>query len=118
MLEGKISNQMHTITTDNASVNSKIGHQIEDQLTNFDSSHNLLGCLISGQDWNIKTGTIHKNEDESHLFVSNPMDINFVTDLPNGAQIDSKPILKHIHGFCTWVCFSPQLFDQKKDCLR
>ena len=45
---------------------------------------------------------------DRHPEAINSIDIGFVTSPPDGANIDAKTILKHIHGLSTWVGLSPQ----------
>ena len=36
------------------------------------------------------------------------MNIGSLVTAPNGVHINAKTIIECIHGFCTWVCYSPQ----------
>ncbi|KNZ44383.1 uncharacterized protein VP01_921g5 [Puccinia sorghi] len=42
----------------------------------------------------------------------NPMDISLLVSPPDGADINSKTIIKRVHSLCTWVRFLPQQQDR------
>ncbi|KNZ57055.1 hypothetical protein VP01_2254g7 [Puccinia sorghi] len=110
-----IVDQLHTITTNNALVKTKMATELHLQVPSFNTKLNLLGCVahiikLAAKIGISILGPINQSHDGENLSTQkmdsdgiwNPLDISFVTSPANGADINSKKIVARIHGLLTW----------------
>ncbi|KAH9448923.1 hypothetical protein Pst134EA_033173 [Puccinia striiformis f. sp. tritici] len=101
-------NVMHTITADNASVNNKMARELDLQIPHFSSATHILGCVAHVINLAAKLGvaalgsTDNNNDGDEISMASLDSESN------TGAGINTRTIIKRVHGMCTWVRFSPQ----------
>ncbi|POW15520.1 hypothetical protein PSTT_02039 [Puccinia striiformis] len=101
-------NVMHTITADNASVNNKMARELDLQIPHFSSATHILGCVAHVINLAAKLGvaalgsTDNDNDGDKISMASLDSESN------TGAGINTRTIIKRVHGMCTWVRFSPQ----------
>jgi hypothetical protein len=118
-----VTELLHTITADNASVNGKMARELDLQISHFKSSTHILGCVAHVINLVAKIGILALGSfeddgdgNEVSMATNNQepstqpcqMNIGMLISAPDEEGINSQTILKRIHGLCTWVRFSPQ----------
>ncbi|KNZ52732.1 hypothetical protein VP01_3467g1 [Puccinia sorghi] len=115
--------QLHTITANNASTNSRMTLELQTMIHYFNMKEKLLVCISHVIKLGAKAGlevlgSIHKeigtkvsmadSESSQHTML-----IASLTTNTNGLGLDMKTIIKRIHGLSTYVCFSPQRHESR-----
>ncbi|KNZ50097.1 hypothetical protein VP01_45g8 [Puccinia sorghi] len=107
---------LHTITANNASVNSKMACKLERQIPHFESATHILGCVAHIINLAAKVGIsalgpINNHLDGDKILMATTstdiigphwMNITLLVSTPNGVGINAQTINKHIHRLCTW----------------
>ena len=106
------TNQLFSITADNASTNNKMAEWIEKEVPTFNHRTHLLGCVAHVINLAAKSalstfGTIGE-DDEDHELPTSMMDVRYITNEPGRVNVNLKTVLKRVHGFSVFVRGSPQ----------
>lgn len=54
-----------------------------------------------------KLPTSNMESKHDHPGRTKAMGVFYITNTPNGTQVNSQSILKRVHGLCNWVCSPP-----------
>jgi len=85
-----------------------MGRKLESKIPKFNSSNNLLGCMVHVINLAAKIGIanlgpVDAGDKKTQNNFTNLMSLDFFTSRPGGADVNGQTILKCIHALCKWV---------------
>ncbi|MBW0509366.1 hypothetical protein O181_049081 [Austropuccinia psidii MF-1] len=108
-----ISNQIVCITSDNASVNNRMCHEIQAMCPSFSASTQSIGCMahtihLAARDGLNALSQGPTSLPESEVDDLRPMAISNLVDPPDGQKINYNSIISRISRLASYLNHSPQ----------